>query len=339
MSYLVQLEDDDKALDTAIVTSGIFSDGDSSITTFFTSSTQYTNTGDYNIDIYRHNPAVNASASVQFGVVYGHAEGSGSLGVVGSTGDRTTAAIYGQFNNMINPPQTTRFTFGPKSTVKHFYALSFNRARLREKMEAGGWELHIGSGTNKIKLIDDSSTQKGGTTNRRTDFASPEFNVVSGTIASGVGTAASAESADSGSYGAFYPSLGVILLNPDRIPLSTVDTVQASNTDSRNNRKMYDAITAGAYFQAKRQEEITSRHFFVRAKSKKFNATTNETYYTQSVAGTKLVIPGLRGDNRTYITTVGLYNDDNDLLAIAKLSQPILKTAAREALIKVKLDF
>ena len=171
------------------------------------------------------------------------------------------------------------------------------------------------------------------------DFASPEFNVVSGTIASGVGTAASAESADSGSYGAFYPSLGVILLNPDRIPLSTVDTVQASNTDSRNNRKMYDAITAGAYFQAKRQEEITSRHFFVRAKSKKFNATTNETYYTQSVAGTKLVIPGLRGDNRTYITTVGLYNDDNDLLAIAKLSQPILKTAAREALIKVKLDF
>ena len=66
MSYLVQLEDDDKALDTAIVTSGIFSDGDSSITTFFTSSTQYTNTGDYNIDIYRHNPAVNASASVQF---------------------------------------------------------------------------------------------------------------------------------------------------------------------------------------------------------------------------------------------------------------------------------
>ena len=343
MSYLVQLENDDKTLDTAIVTSGIFSDGDSSITTFFTSSTQYTNTGDYNIDIYRHNPAVNASASVQFGVVYGHAEGSGSLGVVGSTGDRTTAAIYGQFNNMINPPQTTRFTFGPKSTVKHFYALSFNRARLREKMEAGGWELHIGSGTNKIKLIDDSSIQKGGTTNRRTDFASPEFNVVSGTIASGVGTVASAEPESSGSYGTFYPSLGVILLNPDRLSDGVrgakLVTSEASNTDSRNNRRFSNLVKTGAYFQAKRQEEITSRHFFVRAKSKKFNATTNETYYTQSVAGTKLVIPGLRGDNRTYITTVGLYNDDNDLLAIAKLSQPILKTAAREALIKVKLDF
>ena len=344
MAFYKNLTNEDRVNDTAIVTSGLFQDGASSITTFHTSSTQYTNTGDYNIDMYRYDPAGNASASVQFGVAYGHAEGSGSLGTVGATGERPTAAVYGQFNNLINPPQTTRFTFGSKSTVKHFYALSFNRARIREEMEPGGWELHLsGSGANRIKLIDDSSTNKGGTSNER-NF-SPEYNVVSGTLSGGttINTAASSEPASSGSYGTFYPSLGVILLNPDRLSDGVrgakLVTSEASNTDSRNNRRFSNLVKTGAYFQAKRQEEITSRHFFVRATANDFNATTNESYYTESTAGVKQIISGLRTDPKTYITTVGMYNDDNELLAIAKLSQPILKSKSREALIKVKLDF
>ena len=48
---------------------------------------------------------------------------------------------------------------------------------------------------------------------------------------------------------------------------------------------------------------------------------------------------GMRSDPKTYITTVGMYNSENELLAVAKLSQPILKSKSREALIKVKLDF
>jgi hypothetical protein len=44
-------------------------------------------------------------------------------------------------------------------------------------------------------------------------------------------------------------------------------------------------------------------------------------------------------DPKVYISTVGLYNDTNELLAVAKLSKPILKSFAREAIVKVKLDF
>ena len=95
------LGNNDVSSDIGIVTSGVWQDGASNITTFFTSSTQYTNTGDYNVDVYRYNPATNASASVQFGLVYGHREGSGSLGTKGATGDRTTAAVFGQLNNKI----------------------------------------------------------------------------------------------------------------------------------------------------------------------------------------------------------------------------------------------
>jgi hypothetical protein len=92
---------EDKSTDVGIVTSGVWQDGAANITTFYTSSTQYSNNGDYNIDVYRYDPTNNASASAQLGIVYGHKEGSGSLGTVGATGDRTSAAIYGQFNSLI----------------------------------------------------------------------------------------------------------------------------------------------------------------------------------------------------------------------------------------------
>ena len=42
---------------------------------------------------------------------------------------------------------------------------------------------------------------------------------------------------------------------------------------------------------------------------------------------------------KTFITTDGLYNDANDLVAVAKISQPIAKDFTKEALIRVKLDY
>ena len=44
---------DDRIENVALVTSGMFQDGASTISAFYTSSTQYTNTGDYSIDVYR----------------------------------------------------------------------------------------------------------------------------------------------------------------------------------------------------------------------------------------------------------------------------------------------
>lgn len=331
----------DVITDVGTVTAGLFQDGASSITTFYSSSTQYTNTGDYSIDVYRYDPANNASASVQFGVAYGHREGSGSLGTVGATGDRTTAAIFGQFNNLINPAQTTAFKFQGRSESEQVYVLAINRARMREQIEPGGWELHLKNGNNTIKLIDDYSTNKGGNTERRQFL--PEYNVVSGTLVGGttINTAAGSEDSTMGSYGTFYAKLGVIVLNPYRLsgtPLSLI-TASGSNSDDRNNRLFFDAVVDGQYFQAKRQEQITSNHYFIRAAAGDFNSTTNETYYTQSVDGRKQIISGLRSDPKVYITTVGMYNSDNELLAVAKLSKPIIKSKSREALIKVKLDF
>jgi hypothetical protein len=50
-------------------------------------------------------------------------------------------------------------------------------------------------------------------------------------------------------------------------------------------------------------------------------------------------LPILINNPQTYVTTVGMYNDNNELLAVAKLSKPLVKDFTKEALIRVKLDY
>ena len=90
-------------------------------------------------------------------------------------------------------------------------------------------------------------------------------------------------------------------------------------------------------FQARSEEEVKSTFFFVRAKNAEYNFSNNPSYVTGSNG--KLNQQTFVGDPKSYITTVGLYNNDNELLAIAKLSKPLLKSFSNEILIKVKLDF
>ena len=97
------------------------------------------------------------------------------------------------------------------------------------------------------------------------------------------------------------------------------------------------SINGGNYFQARREEQIKSSHYFCRIISDQYNWSQNPTYYTGSNAN--LTNPTFIQNPKSYITTVGLYNDNNELLAVAKLSQPLLKSEDREAVIKVRLDF
>mgnify|MGYP003134485740 FL=1 len=65
--------------------------------------------------------------------------------------------------------------------------------------------------------------------------------------------------------------------------------------------------------------------------------SNNPTFTTGSLG--EVAFSSFASDPQSYITTIGLYNIDRELLAVAKLSQPLLKSFTREALIKVKLDF
>ena len=318
------------------VTSGLWTGGSTTLTSFFSAST----TSSYFVDVYNANPATDTSAEVQFALGYAHIDGSGSLGNQSSqttSGDRQTAALYRQFRNVLLAPNTDKFKFTASPTAsgeKDFYFLSFQRARMREKVDPGNWELHLDGGTDKIKLIDDSSTASSVTVEQ----GGRVFNVVSGSITNGVKTAASAETAK-GAYGLFYPDMGIILLNPTRVTTGVADitTTRSANAQDNNKGDLFDSIVQGANFQARREEEISSTSYFCRVNNRKFNFSANPTFATQSDGS--LTQPTFFKDPQTFITQVGLYNDTNELLAIAKLSQPLLNSYAREAIIKVKLDF
>ena len=317
------------------VTSGLWTGGSTTLTAFYTGST----TSSYFVDVYNDNPVASASAEVQFALGYAHIDGSGSLGNTTKTtsGDRQTAALYRQFRNVLLAPNTDRFKFTASPTAsgeKDFYFISFQRARMREKVDPGNWELHLDGGTAKIKLIDDSSTASSVTVEQ----GGRVFNVVSGSITNGVKTAASAETAK-GAYGLFYPDMGIILLNPTRVTTGVADitTTRSANAQDNNKGDLFDSIVQGANFQARREEEISSTSYFCRVNNRRFNFSSNPTFATSSDGS--LTQPTFFKDPQTFITQVGLYNDTNELLAIAKLSQPLLNSYAREAIIKVKLDF
>ena len=327
------------------ISSGLWSGGSAELTAFYTQSTNGNITGSF-LELYNEDPNLSSSAEVQFAVGYAHIEGSGSKGNTTklTSGGRQSAALYRQFRNVLLAPNTDRFEFTSSPSAsgdKDFYFVSFQRARQREKIDPGNWELKLSGELpvvlkdDKISLIDDS----GANTNPTVNQGGRVFNVVSGSIANGVFKSAATET-QAGAFGLFYPDLGLILLNAIKTELTgglrPLNDRSATNFASRSEA-FYNAIRSGSSFTARREEEISSTNYFVRANNKNFNFSSNPTYATQSDGS--LTQATFFKDPKTFITQVGLYNDDNELLAIAKLSKPILKSYSREAIIKVKLDF
>ena len=326
-----------------IVSSGMWAEGAASITSFFTSSVQSGSSGDYYLDIYASNPASDAQAKSQFSVAYAHFNGSGSLCKMGTTGNRASAAIYRQLSQTLLGPGEDQFTFagtGPHIKPKYVYAISVSRQQLREKMDPGNWELHLsgsdhtGAGV-KLKFIDDS----GATTNPAVNQGGRVFNIVSGSIATGTADIKHTATAQfGGAYGLFYPDLGMLIFNGPILNASaSLSTVGTSNALGGNNSKFYEAVRSGSLFQSRREEVITSQHYFCRVPNKEFNFSSNPTFATASDGS--FTQATFFKNPKTFITQVGLYNDAGELLAVAKLSKPLLKSYSREAIIKVKLDF
>ena len=142
--------------------------------------------------------------------------------------------------------------------------------------------------------------------------------------------------------------MGIILLNPNALA-SSVDPKLAAATNSitsiyhqKNGNNsgsvaLLMAISGGVDFQVRRTENVSTSHYFVRANNREFNFSNNPTFVSGSVG--QFAQSLFERDPHVYITTVGLYDDSNELLAVAKTSKPIEKSFDKEIAIKVKLDF
>jgi len=335
-----------------VITTGLWTGDTGSLTAAYTSSTQVAAaSGDYYYNVYNADPATDTTAEVQFGVAYGHVNGSGSVSLANSDDALLASkANYSQYKSVILDPTDSKFSFengaGTKVDSNDIYAINVNRARYREKMDPGNWSLTLTGTGGTHTFIDDSGKKFGDTLGK----AGRVFKVVSGSLNLGTENEATIHSTVSSGdvgFGLFYPDRGIIILSPaaleDAVGNVTVNGASVSiagsastSAEQENHKILVNAINVGGDFQARRTENVSTQHFFVRATNREFNYSNNPTYVN---ARGKFAETTFETDPQTYITTIGLMNDANEMIAVAKTSQPIQKSFDKEVLIKVKLSF
>lgn len=333
------------------VTVGLWTGDTGSLTTFYSSSAQASASvsGRYYWNVYNIHPS-SSDAEVQFAVAYGHRTGGGSPSLLNDNSSTIeTQAVYSQYRSLLLDPDDSQFTFDGDASKDHIYVINIARARVKETLDPGNWQLTLRGASGSFTFIDDSLQTLGASFGR----AGTVFNVVSGSLSGSVSgsTIATSRSVNGEGFGLFYPSLGFIVLNPDAISkhigmVSGSFTVSGSTyfapttgstTHAYNHVGLFNAIKQGANFTARSAETISSTHIFCHLRSREYNYSNNPTFFNQS-NGAILNLDFIQ-DPRVYITTIGLYNDANELLAVAKLSQPIQKSFSVETLIKVRLDW
>jgi len=314
---------------------------------FYSSSTQYvtttaTSSGAFYQEIYDKDPS-DSTAEVQFSIAYGNRIGGGGLDFnddAGAENFSATKSIYSQYRNLVfGGDETQNFSFDGH-TPNGIYIININRARYKNALRMGNLGLYLSSSVKLLELTDDSVTTSGSANAIRAGVGR-EFNLVSGSNGIRIGTS-NTYVTNSGSYGYVYPDAGFIILNEDALDAATGDnginlgTNSGADTDGRNANRLRMAMADGDSFVLDAQEDIASKYYFIRVKNQEFNYTTNDSFTEDD--GT-LSFDSMIDNPQVYITTVGLYNDNQDLLAVAKLSQPLPKNFTKEALIKVKLDY
>ena len=155
--------------------------------------------------------------------------------------------------------------------------------------------------------------------------------------------------------GHLYYQAGVLVLTASIFSASAGSVANSDNhfgpnTVGLEGTQSYAAVATGSTIQAvaegfaNRIENIqfnntTQLHssiYFCRVNHNEFNHSSNPTY----TSGSKYVVKNKSSDSPlSYITTVGLYSQNNVLLAVAKLSEPLLKTPETEYTLRVRLDY
>jgi hypothetical protein len=333
-----RFDPEDFVVSSDSITSTLWSTGNPTLTTFFTSSVQSAgSSGNYYLSVFQ-TASTNPSAQVQFDIAYADVLGSGSTLYNPIVPQNSyTKTIYGQYRSMILEDENANFYFGAGTNIitgSNFWVLSIERARYKQSLFPGSLNLKISGSGGIINLTDNSLD------NPVNVFigSSRVYQLISGSNGTAGTLPNNGYVAGSGSYGLVFPDLGTILLNPAAISQSIrVNASRSNNIDGLNTQTLFNAISLGSSFGLNSEETITSDYVFVRARNSEFNYSENPSFISGSTGN--VIYDNFINQPQVYVTTVGMYNDSNDLLAVAKMSRPLLKDFTKEALVRVKLDF
>ena len=348
-----RLEADDFVVSAQAQTQTCWTNNLPTLTSFFTQSNQVAGeTGNYYVTVYDQNPTGSAAAA-QFQIAYGQEDGGGALAFNqnAAPGVSPASTIYGQYRTLVLEDENAGFVFGGVSGSE-IYVISVERSAYKGSLFPGSLNLILSSSNtaasyNAIHLTDDSNM-----VTLPTYYGTQRvYQMISGSdgVAYNASSGGTGFTPGSGSYGWFCPDISTILLNAAALSGSTTGdggiqlaTNPTTNTAADNPSVLYRSISGsdgvgGNIFELNSQETITSDYVFIRARNNEFNYTENPSFISGSTG--EVIYNYFINNPQTFPTNVGLYNDSNDLLAVAKLSKPIQKDFTKEALVRVKLDF
>jgi hypothetical protein len=253
---------------------------------------------------------------------------------------------------------SSKFPFKNGANGQYVYIIQLDRDLLKDRLDAGNFELSLaplsGSSNQLVNtgsnvsvnqsssilytLIDDSGDSKQSTTDKSdiNDF----YYLVSGSKRDGV-----YDEDNANAWGLVYPKLGVIVLDGVVLDQSCSFNTVTASIDGDNISKLFlsisgsSTITSGRNFSgsffARSNEKVLTQTYFCRVDTDEYNYSSNPTY----VSGSKNEIRySYFYDNPvSYITSIGLYNSKNELLAIGKLKRPLLKNPNKSYVFEVKL--
>lgn len=224
---------------------------------------------------------------------------------------------------------------GGGTKIKEAFFFSFSRLLSKDEVKKGSFNLQILTGSanatpSSILTISDY----GAATDYRTNSPAGEFGILytSSAAASGTGV------------GLIYYQAGLVVLTAsvfkgnfgprsETLYTSSVGTYLTSGSITGSCNGLRNRIYN---VQFNNTTELNSTVYFCRANHNEFNYSTNPTY----LSGGQVVVKNNASDAPvSYITTVGLYSADNELLAVAKLSEPLKKSIDNELTVRVRLDY
>jgi hypothetical protein len=339
-----RLDPEDFTFGVDSVVAPAWSSNTSSLTSFFTSSIQQgTNAAQYYADVYNINPSIPGNPKIQFSIAYGDADGSGSLWYnplnPGASPSRT---VYGQFVNLLlGEDEGASFDFGERILPStSFFVITLNRANYKQSIMPGSLKIRGIINNNFFESLPPLNPNSFITDNSLL-VSAPDYTAAGRRYDLGVSTLIGRGVPyrfGSGviKFGYLYPDIGIIILNPSALRGSFTNS---SNINGNNSVRLVRFFTE---FSLLSQETISSNYIFCRAQNHEFNFSTQPNFIssTRNITGSSdATLNDFVQTPPTYITSVGLYNDNNELLAVAKLSKPLKKDFTTEALIRVKLDF
>lgn len=331
-----------------IKTRGLFTCAGERMNAFFTASLSAKNQS-YYTSVYNAEPGT-FNAFHQFDVSYCHVSGSGSSYIETGSDLYPAKAMYSKYLLETVGSGSGKFPFKNGVNGDYFYVIQFDRDTYNDGIDVGNFELRLAplsgstgnisldpSSSITYSLIDDSGDAKQRLSLR--GELNEFYYLVSGSVRDGIYS-----NEDDDAWGVVYPRLGVIILDGVVLDNSCSFATGLSSSDGENPNRLFYSISGSSTFTAGRT--VTSSFFarsidrsltetyFCRVEPEEFNHSSNYTYRIESGS---FKYEYFKNDPHSYITSVGLYNNRKELVAVGKLKNPIRKNSNKNYIFEIKV--